>query len=392
MQPYKTPGVFIQELAPLVASGIRTGVPAFLGYADQKRAGLAEVNTPILLTLWSQFQDNFTPAPNSYLPYAVSGFFENGGRLCYVIRLNNTLDDLSALEQGLKALTAENAIDLVCAPDILRPLQSNAGQLQPPDPAQVRRMQMAVLNHCIDAGDSFAILDSNPGSSLDQVLQQRSGLNGTNGALYYPWVQVEGGPAGNAGFIPPCGHIAGIYAGTDERVGVFKSPANEALQGVLDLETNLSDSQQDVLNPAGVNCLRAFPGRGIRVWGARTLSSDANWTYISVRRLFITVARWIGRHMNVAFEPNNPQLWARIERELSVYFSDLFRRGALKGNNAQEAFFVNCNAETNPPEVREVGMVVTEIGLAPTQPNEFIVVRIMQKASGITLLGPATLI
>ena len=150
---------------------------------------------------------------------------------------------------------------------------------------------------------------------------------------------------------------------------------------MLDLETGIDNSIQDQLNPEGVNCLRAFPGRGIRVWGARTLSRDPNWRYVSVRRLFLTLRRWIDLNMAWAtFEPNEPRLWVRIQRELTVYLTKLLRDGALKGATPEQAFFVKCDVETNPPELREVGQVVTEIGLAPLAPAEFIVVRIIHRA------------
>ena len=145
-------------------------------------------------------------------------------------------------------------------------------------------------------------------------------------------------------------------------------------------------------NPVGINCLRSFPGRGIRIWGARTLSSIEAWTYINVRRLFLTAGRWIARNMaGLVFEPHDLRLWVRIGRDLSAYFNDLFRRGALKGHSAAEAFYVKCDEDTNPPEVRDAGMVVTEIGLAPVVPNEFVVVRITHGPSGVAIDEPTQL-
>jgi phage tail sheath protein FI len=175
--------------------------------------------------------------------------------------------------------------------------------------------------------------------------------------------------------------VGGIFARTDARVGVFKAPANEEVFGVLDLDANVDDGVQGQLNPEGVNCLRAFPRRGIRVWGARTLSRDLNWRYVNVRRLFLTLRRWIDLNMTWAnFEPNEPRLWVRIQRELTTYLNRLLQDGALKGATPAEAFYVKCDSETNPPELREVGQVVTEIGLAPQSPAEFIVVRIIHFA------------
>ena len=144
------------------------------------------------------------------------------------------------------------------------------------------------------------------------------------------------------------------------------------------------------MNPKGINCLRVFPGRGIRVWGARTLSEETNWTYVNVRRLFLTAGRWIERNLpGVVFEPNDPRLWDRITRELTAYFNLLFEQGALKGRTAQEAFYIKCDADTNPPEVRDLGMVVTNVGLALGVPTEFVEIRIIHGAEGITIAGPS---
>ncbi len=418
MQTYLTPGVYREEVFPVPPHELRTGVPAFLGLIEEKEVmapsdrvslrassmvgvsflGRKDVDVrtdePERFTRWPQFEQTFEALRfKGYLAHAVRGFFENGGRLCYVrvVSFEERASVAKALDEGLKTLERLDTIDLVCAPDILWPHQQ--GELLPED--EVLRMQAAVLKHCEERGDRLAILDAPPGASVEEVkeypktLRQTEGLKGTDGALYYPWVRVLDGPAPTGGFVPPCGHVAGVFARTDERVGVHKAPANEVLEGVVDLEVNLTNVEQDELNPVGVNCLRAFPGRGIRVWGARTLSSKSAWTYVNVRRLFLTAGRWIERNMaDVVFEPHNANLWARIKRELTAYFNDLFRQGALKGSTPQEAFYVKCDEEINPPEVRDAGMVITEIGLAPALPNEFIVVRIIHCVSGVTITGP----
>ena len=397
MPTYRTPGVYREEVFLAPAAELRTGVPAFLGYAGEasEEADRVPANEAKMLTSWPQFGQHFGPSlSNGYLAYAARGFFEQGGDLCYVVRLDDTLDAQKALSDGLDALAPLDTIDLICAPDIMRPHEDGTA----PDESEVVAMQAAVLKHCDTRGDRFAILDAPRGASVSDVQQhpgklRQQGTSGTNGALYFPWIRVLDGPAATGGFIPACGHVAGVYARSDQRTGVHKAPANEVLEGVLDLEINLTNAEQDVLNPAGVNCLRAFPGRGIRVWGARTLAGEesADWTYVSVRRLFLTAGRWIERNMsNVVFEPNEPRLWAQISRDLTAYFNDLFRRGALKGRTPQEAFYVKCDAETNPPEVRDAGMVVTEIGLASTVPSEFIVVRIIHGDSGITITDALT--
>jgi uncharacterized protein len=405
MPTYRTPGVYKEDIFLRPTAELRTGVPAFLGLA-----GRGAFNTPQKLNLWSDFEVTFgAPLPGSYLAYAVHGFFANRGDLCYVVRLQD--DSLQALVMGLNALAQTNDFDLLCAPDIIRlrreadlpPLEAFDNQVWQgylrrlldrtglsPDPDDVLRKQREILRHCDTVGDRFAILDTLPSANVSEVLEQRQGLGGTNGALYYPWIRVVNGPALAGGFIPPCGHVAGIYARSDHRAGVHKAPANEVLEGVLDLEVDLTDAQQGDLNPSGINVLRVFRGRGIRVWGARTLSADANWTYINVRRLFLTAGRWIERNMaDVLFEPHDPRLWSRIVRELNAYFRDLFQRGALKGNSPEEAFYVKCDADTNPPDGHNAEVVVTEIGLAPALPNEFVVVRIIHGARGTTITGPA---
>lgn len=431
-ETYKTPGIYRQDVFPAPEAELRTGVPAFLGYTEKvpKNLNGPEIyHVPLRLTLWSQFEENFGKVlPDGYLAHAVRGFFENGGTLCYVVSLKEVEPTEEELGAGLKALEPLDTIDLICAPDIMRYQQIEKNTWSPPNRDDVLTMQSAVLKHCDELGERFAILDSFPGASVDErlkkVRKQRKNLSGINGALYYPWIKVPKGCKScngygkvgktgkppskgeqpledcpkcrgiGAGFVPPCGHIAGIYARSDQRFGVHKAPANEALEGVVDLEVNLTDSDQGRLNPEGVNCLRAFPGRGIRVWGARTLNSEAgndggSWRYINVRRLFLTAGRWIERNMaSEVFEPNEPGLWARITRELTDYFNDLYRQGALKGRTAAEAFYVKCDAETNPPEVREAGEVVTEIGLAPTRPSEFVTVRIIHGSSGVTISGP----
>ena len=373
MNPYKTPGVYIEEEFLGPTAKLLTGVPAFLGFTE-KVPEKSQGPESFSLTRWDEFGQKFgQPVPDGYLAYAVRGFFENGGRLCYVIPLKDSTKE--TLEDGLGALASLDTIDLVCAPDIMT------------SPAQAPILQQTVLHHCDKSGDCFAILNSLYGADLSRVHTQRQGLRGINGALYYPWVRVPDGPA-TGGLIPPCGHIAGIYARSDQRIGVHKAPANEVLEGVLDLEVKLTNTDQGELNPQGINCLRAFPGRGIRVWGARTLAGEENSEskYVNVRRLFLTVGRWIEHNMlGTVFEPNDPLLWSRITRELNAYLTDLFQQGALKGGNAQQGFRVKCDAETNPPEVRDAGMVVTEIYLAPTVPGEFIVVRIIHGADGVTI-------
>jgi phage tail sheath protein FI len=381
---YRTPGVYRVERFPVPPPVLRTGVPAFLGYTTGGPPA-----TPLALDLVAELEATFGMPPEvGYLHESVRLFFANGGQHCQVVALDDTVQPEQAVDDALAALEAVDDVDLICAPDLSRARPPGELPSLPPEPTRVRVLQARVLDHCDRLGNRFALLDSLPNAGQGTVLEQRRGLVATNGALYYPWVRPLG-EDGPTGFVPPCGPVAGVYARTDERVGVHKAPANEVLEGIVDLELALNDEQQAELNPYGVNCLRAFPGRGIRVWGARTLSSDPEWSYVSVRRLFLTAARWIDRNLeDVAFETHDSALWGRIERELTAYLEDLFRRGALRGATAEEAFYVKCDAETNPLEGREQGRVVTEIGLAPASPNEFVVVYVVHEAGGTTVTGP----
>jgi phage tail sheath protein FI len=180
--------------------------------------------------------------------------------------------------------------------------------------------------------------------------------------------------------------VAGIYSRTDREVGVHKAPANAVVEGVLDLRVGLDDAQVGELYDRRVNCLRSVPGRGIRVWGARTLSDDPGWRSVNVRRVFLTLGRWLERFMaDAVHEPNDVRLWVRIMRDLTAYLDGLYRRGALKGRTPEEAYFVKCDGETNPPDVVDAGMVVTQIGMAPAAPAEFIVVRVVHGTGGVAL-------
>jgi uncharacterized protein len=173
----------------------------------------------------------------------------------------------------------------------------------------------------------------------------------------------------------------GIYNRTDAERGVHKAPANEIVRGAIGLELVLSRGEQDTLNPIGVNCIRTFPGRGIRVWGARTLSSDGSWRYINVRRLFIMVEASLDVSMQwVVFEPNDHTLWAKVRRDVNSFLRVIWRSGALFGTTPDQAFYVKCDEELNPTEIRDLGQLIIEVGLAPVKPAEFVIFRISQWA------------
>jgi len=184
---------------------------------------------------------------------------------------------------------------------------------------------------------------------------------------------------GKTKLVPPSGHMAGLYARVDGERGVHKAPANEIVRGAIGLGMAITKGEQDGLNPIGVNCIRSFPGRGIRAWGARTLSSDPSWRYINVRRLFNMVEQSIERGTQwVVFEPNDVMLWSKVRRDIGAFLKVVWRSGALFGENPDRAFFVKCDEELNPVETRDLGQLICEIGICPVKPAEFVIFRISQ--------------
>ncbi|WP_311214834.1 MULTISPECIES: phage tail sheath subtilisin-like domain-containing protein [unclassified Arthrobacter] len=201
-------------------------------------------------------------------------------------------------------------------------------------------------------------------------------------ALYYPWIVMIDPVSGKKVTQPPSGHIAGVWARVDATRGVHKAPANEPIQGAIDLVRRVSRGEQEVLNPAGVNCIRYFPGEGIRIWGARTKAPEASeYRYVNVRRLTNMIKESVADGTRwVVFEPNDHTLWKSIRRDIGAFLTNVWRDGALLGTTPQQAFFVKCDEETNPPEVRDAGQVVTLIGIAPVKPAEFVIFKLMQSA------------
>jgi phage tail sheath protein FI len=286
-----------------------------------------------------------------------------------------------ARREGIGGLEALDDVTMVCVPDLMSAYLAGGIDLD-----GVKAVQTAVVNHCERMKYRFAILDAPPKMNPQEIgnwRQTGAGYDSKYGALYYPWIAVTNpsGANGASVLVPPCGHIAGVYARTDNERGVHKAPANEVVAGALGLELNVTKGEQDGLNPMGVNCIRAFPGRGIRVWGARTLSSDPSWRYINVRRLFNYVEASVERGTQwVVFEPNDQDLWARVRRDISAFLRMVWRSGALFGTTPEEAFYVKCDEELNPLEVRDAGQLIIEIGMAPVKPAEFVIVRISQWA------------
>ncbi|HEX6904112.1 MAG TPA: phage tail sheath subtilisin-like domain-containing protein [Thermoanaerobaculia bacterium] len=408
MPQYLAPGVYVEEVKSAVQpiAGVSTSTAGFIGHVanDVKMPPqpgkfqvdasgnlvldtegnpvpvpytLAPAGEPQLVTSWERFKtlfgdfqkkDDDATASNKVLAHAVYGFFNNGGSRCWVTRL---AEDLSAsnfptkVTDALAKFAAIDEISLVAVPGST-------------DDA----VQDAVVSHCKNTSDRFAILDGEVTNTLTPAAIKGGAKNSDYAALYFPRIQVFDPVTEGPIDVHPSGHIAGIYARVDTERGVHKAPANEVVRGALGLAVRLSKADQDGLNPAGINCIRDLNG-SITVWGARTLGGDANleWKYVSTRRLFLFLRESIDEGTQwVVFEPNDQSLWAKITRNITAFLTNVWRSGALFGATPQEAFYVRCDATTNPPEVRDLGQVVTEIGVAVVKPAEFVIFRISQWA------------
>jgi phage tail sheath protein FI len=513
---YLTPGVYVEEVPSTSKpiEGVGTSVAAFVGLAPG-----GPVNTPVRISNWTQFAKIFGD-PNepengpfmdgAYLAHSVYGFFQNGGALCWIVRVGapeggagsravaalpassdkaveayrakalagvngtvkvdiaeepNTaegdggkdatykvtvdagpagkeefdgltvkkgrqniatkvnaqskligIEDLSASlpeaqrapatgsytlstpaaapekieasdfegdvarRKGMGGLAAVDEVTMVCMPDIMTLADGNGGDVQ------MRDLQGKMIAHCEMAGDRMAILDAPPEMLPQDILEWRmntAGYDSKFATLYYPWLEVMNPLTNQPLLVPPSGHVAGVWCRTDSTRGVHKAPANEVTLGVNGLGFQVTHAEQGGLNKVGINCIRSFPGRGIRIWGARTLSSDPEWRYINVRRLFNYIAESImeGTQWSV-FEPNDERLWMQLRIAASNFLLRTWREGALFGSTPEQAFFVKCDAETNPPDVIEAGQVICEIGIAPVKPAEFVVFRLSQYSAG----------
>ncbi|MBN9389038.1 MAG: phage tail sheath family protein [Chloroflexi bacterium] len=395
MPTYMTPGIYVEEIPggarPIQAVG--TSTAGFVGVAPDPTAHLNEI---VAINNWSQFLREFVPENGTSTPlsHGVFGFFLNGGTRCYVVNtgLNKPITGTGRNRQGIDLFEEVDEIAIVAAPGFT-------------DPASYE----ALLAHCEKLKDRVAILEApgkvtnidlltkvataptpdsggssgGGGAPASQGLKPRQSDNGF-GAFYFPNIIVRDPLSNDLVEAPVSGHIAGIWARSDATRGVHKAPANEPVRGALNLTYRLTSEEQGELNQNGVNCLRLFAREGIRVWGARTLAAGASeWRYLNVRRLFNMIEESIAVSTRwIVFEPNDRTLWKSIRRDVSAFLTRIWRDGGLMGTTPEEAFFVLCDEETNPPEVIDAGQVVTLIGIAPVKPAEFIIFRITQTSSG----------
>ncbi|MEA2563590.1 MAG: uncharacterized protein QOH06_5094 [Acidobacteriota bacterium] len=400
MPQYLAPGVYVEEVPSSVQpiAGVGTSTAGFLGEVANAAImpaqpgkfvsdslgrpikdslgnltpilyTVAPAGEPQLVTSWEGFKARFGDfqVGNRTLAHAVYGFFNNGGSRCWVTRINAApvTANATAYTNALAGFEGIDEIALVAVPG-----------------GTDAAIQGAVIAHCERVGDRFAILDGQVTATYTPTAVQGTTGDSDYAALYYPRIQVFD-PVDKAPiYVPPSGHVAGIYARIDTERGVHKAPANGVVRGAIGLEHRLSRADQEGLNPDGINVIRDLNGN-IVLWGARTLGGDANgeWKYINVRRLFLFLRESIDEGTQwVVFEPNDTALWAKITRNVTAFLTNVWRSGALFGNTPAEAFYVRCDASTNPPDVRDLGQVVCEIGVAVVRPAEFVIFRISQWA------------
>jgi phage tail sheath protein FI len=409
MAEYLTPDVYVEEVPagprPVQAVGTRTA--GFIGRAPRADAHRRDDGTgeAVAVNNWLQFVREFvgTERTSSPLSHAVFGFFQNGGSRCFVV---NTPDDQpiggGPDGGGLKELEPEDEVAIVAAPgrtdaDSYDALLTHCEQLKDrvaildapavvKDVEQLTRVLTATRARATGAAAGAASATPARGAADKPGLRPRQS-DGGYGAVYFPGITTRDPLGTELVDVAPSGHIAGIWARTDATRGVHKAPANEIIRGALNVTQRLTSEDQGVLNPVGVNCIRYFPREGIRVWGARTLAdASSEWRYLNVRRLFNMIEESIAEATRwIVFEPNDRTLWKSIRRDIGAFLTRVWRDGALMGRVPEEAFFVKCDEETNPPDSIDAGFVIAFIGIAPVKPAEFVVFRISQHAGGVEI-------
>ncbi|WP_051877105.1 phage tail sheath family protein [Streptomyces natalensis] len=443
------PGIYLKEMPSGVRmiTGAGTSTPAFLGYTDVPDSATSATSatdeqatppfdaservTPQLVRSWREFADRYsiiglseeldallkkqkgdqdvTAAELKRIQVlqrclvpaeAVYGFFANGGTSCYIVGFlaadqpvtETALAGDAEKRTGLAGLESVREVTMVAVPSLWDMSVAATENSTPPqsDLPTGKALIDKVLAHCTEQRNRLAIADVPPDQSVDSLKKFVDTLAAPDTdeaaftTLYYPWVKVPG-VDGVARTVPPSGHLAGVWARTDSERGVFKAPANQNLRGVLELTTQLSDDQNGDLNGKGVNCLRAFPGRGLLVWGARTRSGSSDWRYLNVRRLVSYLSDSIHQSTTWAvFEPNDEKLWATLRHSVTSFLTDQWRQGALVGRNPEEAFYVICDATNNTQSTIDDGRVVCDIGVAPVRPAEFVHFTITQLAGQTT--------
>jgi uncharacterized protein len=354
-------------------AGAPTAIAAFVGWATQ-----GPTDGAILVRTWLEFEQQFGGFdPRFYLGYAVSHFFANGGQQAYIVRLasdgSGTPTASAAVMIGVHLLDAVPIFNLLAVPG-----EADPGLIAELQAYCAGRKAFLIADSAIDS--TFATLQNGPDSRM-------TGANAINSAFYFPWLKALDAQQNVTRPFPPSGFVTGIYAATDAAHGVWLAPAGigAPVTGASDPVVKLTDAENAVLNPHAVNCIRDFPRLGDVVWGARTLAGSdqaaSDWTYVPVRRLALYIETSVHDGTKWAtFEPNDAQLWSELNHSIGAFMQALFAQGAFKGQSAAETYFVQCDAQNNPPSGIDQGIVNITIGFAPVRPAEFIIIQIQQIA------------
>ena len=352
-----TPGVYVEgsEPYPPPITGAPTSTAAFIGIAS------SGPYTPTRIASFAEYQSTFgSPQGAGFLGHAVRGFFQNGGTRCYVLRIEATSDPVASLQ----ALESLDDVSIMCSPD------ENA----------IAGLAAALIEHCERMRYRIAVLDAPQAPAPTEGPPDT--LRSSYAAYYYPWVLLPECAEHGVIAVPPCGHIAGIYARTDSQQGVWHAPSAKKILGVAGLDQTVTDEQGEAFNAVGVNTLRYFPERGNLVWGARTTSSDPEWKYVNIRRYLIYLEQSIDNGTQWAvFEPNGEPLWDAVRRSVSDFLFNEWKNGALQGSTPDHAFFVRCDRTTMTQDDIDNGRLIVEVGVAALRPAEYIIFRIGQWAA-----------
>jgi uncharacterized protein len=396
----QAPGVFIEEVSfrEKTIEGVDTRTAGFIGPTHTGPLS----GTPSVLHSLAEFaaiygdgspMDFGGPASTNHMWHAARAFFEEGGQALYVSRVFRPKVDagqggadgqrpeasdyagrdepLGQAPSGLKQFEALPDIAMVAAPGCTAAYATHQ--------ASADAIITLLIDHAQRMKHRIALIDAGEGQSVSEVQQMRSRFDASHGAMYFPWVVSRDPLTGEPVTLPPSGFVAGLMARVDTERGVWKAPANEVVRTALDFETRITKAQQDVLNPLGINCFRDFEGRGKRLWGARTMSSDPEWKYVSVRRYLCYLERSVSEGTQWAcFEPNGDALWARLEGAIRDFLLREWQAGALLGDRPEKALFVRCDRSTMSQNDLDHGRLVCQIGVAVSKPAEFRVFRIGQ--------------
>ena len=345
---------------------VPTSIPGFLG-----RSAQGPVNKALLITNWSQFTTTFGDFKDSRdLIHAVFGYFHNGGETCFVVNLGpSAKDEITApdLEKGLAALEAVKEVALVTCPGAVE-----------------KECVELLLSHAESLKDRFVILDG-PDEFIGNWEDLPRPRESRYGAIYFPWFEVYDPERGNI-YVPPAGHVAGIYARSDRTKGVQKAPANEPIMEILDLKYALGDREHQTLNPLGINLIRKFARRGIRLWGARTLSHDPEWVYVNDRRLILMLEKSIAIGTRWCQKlPKNQGTWDDVRKSVISFLNRMSYHGALA--TAEKGIFkVKCDGELNTDEVVAADQLILEVSvLSPTR-RDFLTFRICHTPETVAIV------